>query len=92
MVELCPEDAGFGPCGTRDGIDPDPFRQREIEHQPTVTDGIACHVVSAATHGKEEIVLPGEGDGGNDVGDTSTAHDSAGWRSIMAFQSCRTTS
>jgi hypothetical protein len=75
VIELGPEDASFSPRRPRDGIDPDPFHEGEIEHQPTVTDGITRHVVSPTADGEDELVLAGEGDRGNDIRNTGRAHD-----------------
>jgi hypothetical protein len=75
MVELGPEHAGLGPRGTRDGIDPDPLHEREIEHEAGIAHRVAGHVVSPAPDGEDEFVLAGEVHGGDDVGHPGTAHD-----------------
>jgi hypothetical protein len=57
------------------GIDPDALHRGEVDHQPAVCDGVASDVVPAAAHSNQEVVLPGEIDRVDDVGDARAASD-----------------
>ena len=65
----------LGSGGACDGIDADPFHERELKHEPGVADRIASPVVLPTADGGEQIVVTGEGHGGDDVGGSSTADD-----------------
>src|SRR5207302_11393889 len=58
-----------------DGIDPDTFHRRQIDHQAALAYGIAGDVVAAALDRHQYAVGAGEAHRRHDVGDPGTAGD-----------------
>jgi hypothetical protein len=77
-VELAPEHSRLRAGNSAVRIDPDALHQRQIDHEPAVTERVAADAVAAGAHRDKQIVLAGEVERGDDVGDAGTAGDPAG--------------
>jgi hypothetical protein len=67
VIDLTPGETRLTARRAADGIDPEAFHRREVNHQATVADGVTGHVVAAAADSNLELVLAGEVDGAHDV-------------------------
>ena len=67
--------AAFDPGGAGHRVDADPVHRREIDDQPVVDSAQPRAVVAAAADGHEDVVVAGEVDRGDDVGDVRALGD-----------------
>jgi hypothetical protein len=77
-VEIEPGRAALGAGGPRIAVDVDPAHQREIDHEPAVTDAVSGGVVPASAHGHFQRLAPREVEGGRHIGGAEAAHDHRG--------------
>ncbi len=78
LVELAEQHPGLCPCGMRIGIDFDPVHRPQVDHQAAVADRGAGKAVAAASNRHRQAALPGELQGGGDVGCAAAARDQGG--------------
>ena len=74
-VDVGPEAPPATRTVERRRIDVDGPHRRQVDHQSAVGHGLAGHVVPAAAHRHEKVVLAGEPHRGHDVGGAGAAHD-----------------
>ena len=76
VVQVAQQRAALDPGGARDGIDADAVHRREIDHQPVV-DGAQARRRCGRRRGwpARSVVVAGEVDRGDDVGDVVAADD-----------------
>ncbi len=60
QVELAPRQARLGRCRAPRRVDLDAFHQRQVDHHPAVAGAKAGHVMPAAPHRRQHIVLTRE--------------------------------
>ena len=73
-------------------IDPDAFHAREIDDDAAIADGTATDAMPTAAHGHEQVVIASELDGIDHIDNVGAADDTAGYLSIMPFQTLRAAS
>ncbi len=78
VVDLAPGAAALDAHGPRFRIDANALHLREVDHQPGVAGAEAGAVVAAPADSEEQVVLAGEGDGGDHVGDVGATGDHCG--------------
>ncbi len=75
MVQVAQLRAPFDAGGAGYRVDADAVHRREIDHQPVVDGAESGAVVPAAADGDEQVVVAGEVDRGDDVGDVGALGD-----------------
>ena len=78
VVDVTPGAATFDANGACRWIDADTLHAREVDHQAIVTGAQARAIVPATAHRQRQLVLAGEVDRGDDVGDIDAAGDQRG--------------
>src|SRR5262245_29897468 len=74
-VDVVVEATSFDADGLSQWVDARPSHERQVDHDAVVAEGVTRDGVPSAPHGGEQIVLAGEADGGDHVGDTATPGD-----------------
>jgi hypothetical protein len=77
VIHISPGTAAFDPHRARRGIDANALHTREIDDQTIIARAKTTAIVAATTHGDEHVVIAGEMDCGDDVGDIGAPHDQA---------------
>jgi FtsP/CotA-like multicopper oxidase with cupredoxin domain len=75
VVEVAEERAAVDESTTLVRVHSGAAHAREVDHHPVVAGGVARHAVAAAANGDDEVVLPREADGRDDVGGSGRPHD-----------------
>ena len=70
----------------------DSLHARQVDDEAAVAECRAGDAVSSAANGHQHLVLAGEPNGSDDVGDAGTLGDEAGRLSIVPFQILRVAS
>jgi hypothetical protein len=77
VIHISPGTTTLNADRTRHGIDANALHTREIDDQTIIARAKTTAIVAAATHGDEHVVLAGEMDRSDDVGDIGAPHDQA---------------
>src|SRR5262249_1198821 len=78
VIDVAPDAAALDAHGAVGGIDADALPAPQVDDQAVLAGAQAGAVVPAAAHGEGELVLAGEVDRGDDVGDVGAAGDERG--------------
>ena len=74
-IELCPQRAAGGSSGACVRIHTDRLHQRQVDHEAHVANGVSRYRVPSPADRHEEVSLPGEANGLDDVVRSCTAGD-----------------
>ena len=77
VVDVAPERATLHPGPAVGGVDADAPHGREVDDDPVVANGGACHVVASAAYGDLQVVVAGETHSRNHVGGPDASGDQA---------------
>ncbi len=75
VVVLAPGQPRLRPGRALRGIHADTFHPGEVNHNPAIIHRIAGDIVTAAPNGNQQLMVPGEIDGLDHIGNPHTAND-----------------
>ena len=75
VVDVAQRRTTADPGNVLPGIDPYAAHQRQVDHQTIIATGVACHPVTAAAYGRQQVVFTRRIDTMAYVGNTRAAHD-----------------
>ena len=75
LVEIEPCRAAVGAGDPRLAIHFDPAHQREVDHQPVITDAVAGGIVPPSAHGQGQLVRPCEIESDRDIASAEATRD-----------------
>jgi hypothetical protein len=78
VIHISPGTTTLNADRTCHGIDANALHRREIDDQAIIAHAKTTGIVAATTHGNEYVVIAGEMDRSDDVGDIGAPHDQAG--------------